>query len=107
MKKYEILANLLFFILIIIIKCYHQFIIPKHITETSSLRLTNCCSINIFAKKKKNRRIVVIECTEARKCGKQPSRYVTEKNRVNTPKKLQLYKYNKYLKKRTLHVEIK
>ncbi|KJP86460.1 ribosomal protein L33 [Plasmodium fragile] len=64
-------------------------------------------SLTIFGKKKKNRKVVVIECTEARKYGKQPSRYVTEKNKVNTPKKLQLYKYNKYLKRRTLHVEIK
>ncbi|EWC88894.1 ribosomal protein L33 [Plasmodium falciparum NF54] len=61
----------------------------------------------LYAKKKRNRKVVILECTEARKLGKQPSRYVTEKNKNNTPKKLQLYKYNKYLKRRTLHVEIK
>ncbi|KEG04150.1 hypothetical protein YYE_01053 [Plasmodium vinckei vinckei] len=68
------------------------------------------CSLNkisLYARKKKNRKVIVLECTEARKLGKRPSRYVTEKNKVNTPKKLQLYKYNKYLKRRTLHVEIK
>ena len=35
------------------------------------------------------------------------SRYVTTKNRKNTPERLELMKYNSVLKKVTLHKEIK
>ena len=35
------------------------------------------------------------------------SRYVTTKNRKNTPERLELMKYNPILKKMTLHKEIK
>jgi len=35
------------------------------------------------------------------------SRYVTTKNRKNTPERLELMKYNPVLKKMTLHKEIK
>ncbi|HNQ20747.1 MAG TPA: 50S ribosomal protein L33, partial [Bacteroidales bacterium] len=35
------------------------------------------------------------------------SRYVTTKNRKNTPERLELKKYNPYLKKYTIHREIK
>jgi len=35
------------------------------------------------------------------------SRYVTTKNRKNTPERLELMKYNPVLKKVTLHKEIK
>ncbi|SCP03405.1 50S ribosomal protein L33, putative [Plasmodium malariae] len=107
MKKCDILIYLFFMVMV---KCYRQFIIPNDINMIRDSIVNNCCNRNrnvyIYAKKK-NRKVIVIECTEARKYGKQPSRYVTEKNKVNTPKKLQLYKYNKYLKRRTLHVEIK
>ncbi|SOV75534.1 apicoplast ribosomal protein L33 precursor, putative [Plasmodium sp. gorilla clade G3] len=96
----------------IIIKCYDLFIIPKNMKMVKNPIYQNRYTDNkrnalLYAKKKRNRKVVVLECTEARKLGKQPSRYVTEKNKNNTPKKLQLYKYNKYLKRRTLHVEIK
>jgi large subunit ribosomal protein L33 len=50
---------------------------------------------------------VTIECTEARKEGKSPSRYITEKNKTKTSEKLELMKYNKFLKKHTLHKEVK
>ncbi|MDW8019283.1 MAG: 50S ribosomal protein L33, partial [Chloroherpetonaceae bacterium] len=46
-------------------------------------------------------------CTEARKEGKTPSRYTTEKNKRNDPERLELMKYNPYLKRRTLHREVK
>ncbi|SBT82453.1 50S ribosomal protein L33, putative [Plasmodium ovale] len=109
MKKCYMLVHLLFLVLITI-KCTHQFVFPNNTIVIKIPNVKNICrskrNVNIYAKKK-NRKVVVIECTEARKYGKQPSRYVTEKNKVNTPKKLQLYKYNKYLKRRTLHVEIK
>jgi large subunit ribosomal protein L33 len=51
--------------------------------------------------------IVTLECTEARELGKTPSRYTTTKNRRNTTGRLELKKYNPYLKKHTIHKEIK
>ena len=61
-----------------------------------------------MAKKGKgNRVIVTLECTEARKIGKSPSRYTTEKNKKTTPDRIEIKKYNKFLKKHTLHKEIK
>lgn len=46
---------------------------------------------------------VILECTE--KPGS--SRYVTTKNRRNTPDRLELKKYNPVLRKHTIHKEIK
>jgi len=62
-----------------------------------------------MAKKSKGARIqVILECTEHKKSGKPgTSRYVTEKNRRNTPNRLELKKYNPILKKQTVHKEIK
>jgi len=57
--------------------------------------------------KKTDRIIVTLECTEARKLGKSPSRYTTTKNKRNTTQKLELKKYNPALKKHTLHKECK
>ena len=51
--------------------------------------------------------IVTLECTEARKIGASPSRYTTTKNKKTHPERLELKKYNKFLKKHTLHKEIK
>ncbi|GAW83497.1 50S ribosomal protein L33 [Plasmodium gonderi] len=111
MKKCDTLFIYLILFLLANIKCCQSFIIPYNKKMIKGPAIKNCCKskriVTIYGKKKKNRKVVVLECTEARKYGKQPSRYVTEKNKVNTPKKLQLYKYNKYLKRRTLHVEIK
>jgi large subunit ribosomal protein L33 len=61
-----------------------------------------------MAKKGKEGRIIVqIECTEARKLGKTPSRYSTMKNRRNTPDRIELMKYNPFLKRHTLHKEVR
>ncbi len=60
-----------------------------------------------MAKKKGARIIITLECTEARKEGKTPSRYTTTKNRLNTPERLELRKYNPYLKRHTIHREIR
>lgn len=59
------------------------------------------------AKKKGVRCVITLECTEARALGKTPSRYTTQKNKKNKPERLEIMKYNKYLKKMTLHKEIK
>ncbi|MTB51430.1 50S ribosomal protein L33 [Lewinella sp. W8] len=62
-----------------------------------------------MAKKSKgNRNQIILECTEHKATG-QPgtSRYVTQKNRKNTPERLELKKYNPILRKMTVHREIK
>lgn len=58
--------------------------------------------------KKGNRVQVIVECTEQKE-GNVPgtSRYITTKNRKNTPERLELKKYNPNLKKVTVHREIK
>lgn len=58
--------------------------------------------------KKGNRIQVILECTEHKNSG-QPgmSRYITTKNRKNTPERLELKKFNPVLKKVTVHREIK
>jgi large subunit ribosomal protein L33 len=57
--------------------------------------------------KKSDRVVVVLECTEARKLNETPSRYITKKNKKKTTDKLELKKYNRYLKRVTLHREVK
>jgi large subunit ribosomal protein L33 len=57
--------------------------------------------------KKSSRVVITLECTEARKLGKTPSRYHSYKNKKNTPERIELKKYNKFLKKHTVHKEIK
>ena len=62
-----------------------------------------------MAKKSKEARVqVILECTEHKASGMPgPSRYITTKNRKNTPDRLELKKYNPILKKYTVHKEIK
>ncbi len=63
-----------------------------------------------MAKKGQGRVIITLECTESRGAGvKVPgvSRYTTTKNKKNTPGRLELMKYNPFLRKHTLHREIK
>ncbi|MFA6925130.1 MAG: 50S ribosomal protein L33 [Bacteroidales bacterium] len=62
-----------------------------------------------MGKKNKDARIqVILECTEHKTSGKPGiSRYITTKNKKNTPDRLELKKYNPVLKKYTIHKEIK
>lgn len=62
-----------------------------------------------MAKKAKGDRVqVILECTEQKASGVPGmSRYITTKNRKNTTERLALKKYNPYLKKYTIHKEIK
>jgi large subunit ribosomal protein L33 len=61
-----------------------------------------------MAKSKGNRTQIILECTEHKATGKPgTSRYITQKNKKNTPDRLQLKKYNSVLKKYTMHKEIK
>jgi large subunit ribosomal protein L33 len=62
-----------------------------------------------MGKKAKGNRIqVILECTEHKTSG-QPgtSRYITTKNRKNTPDRMEMKKYNSILQKVTVHREIK
>jgi len=62
-----------------------------------------------MAKKSKGNRLqIILECTEHKASGLPgTSRYITEKNRKNTPERLELKKYNPIMKKVTVHREIK
>ena len=58
--------------------------------------------------RKGNRVQVILECTEHKESGKAgTSRYITTKNRKNTPDRMELKKFNSILKKVTVHREIK
>lgn len=57
--------------------------------------------------KKNDRIIVTLECTEAKKEGVPPSRYTTTKNKRTQTERMELKKYNPYLKRHTVHKEIK
>lgn len=58
--------------------------------------------------RKGNRVQIIMECTEHKNSG-QPgtSRYISTKNRKNTPDRLEMKKYNRILRKVTVHREIK
>lgn len=62
-----------------------------------------------MAKKAKGNRIqVILECTEHKESGVAgTSRYISTKNRKNTPERLEIKKFNAVLKRYTLHKEIK
>lgn len=62
-----------------------------------------------MAKKVKGNRVqVILECTEQKGSGVPGmSRYITTKNRKNVTERLELKKFNPYLKKYTIHKEIK
>ena len=58
--------------------------------------------------KKGNRIQVILECTEHKESGMAgTSRYITTKNRKNTPERMELKKFNSVLKRMTIHKEIK
>ena len=51
--------------------------------------------------------LTTIECTEARKEAKAPSRYTTTRNKKLKTEKLEIKKYNPALRRHTVHREIK
>jgi large subunit ribosomal protein L33 len=53
------------------------------------------------------REIVTLECTEARKEGKPPSRYQASRNKKIQTEKLEMKKFNPFLRRHTVHREIK
>lgn len=62
-----------------------------------------------MAKRQKENRIhITLECTEQRALGIPGiSRYTTTKNRKNTPDRIELKKFNPYLKRYTIHKEVR
>ncbi len=59
-------------------------------------------------KSKEARQQIILECTEHKASGMPgTSRYISTKNKKNTPERLELKKYNSILKKMTIHKEIK
>ncbi len=58
--------------------------------------------------KKGNRVQVILECTEHKNSGLAgTSRYITTKNKKNTPERIELKKFNAIMKRVTVHKEIK
>ena len=58
--------------------------------------------------KKGNRVQVILECTEHKESGMAcTSRYITTKNKKNTPDRMEIKKFNPVLKRMTVHKEIK
>merc|ERR1712118_604145 len=70
--------------------------------QYSKARTTSC-----MAKKKGVRLIITLECVEAKVAGGTPSRYTSQKNKKTHPEKLELMKYNPFLRRHTLHRELK
>jgi len=62
-----------------------------------------------MAKKSKDARgQIILECTEHKASGMPgTSRYISTKNKKNTPERLELKKFNPIMKKMTVHKEIK
>ncbi|MDR3678599.1 MAG: 50S ribosomal protein L33 [Flavipsychrobacter sp.] len=58
--------------------------------------------------KKGSRVQVILECTEHKNSGLSgTSRYITTKNKKNTPERIELKKFNPIMKRVTVHKEIK
>lgn len=53
------------------------------------------------------REYIILECTEAKKEGKPASRYMSTRNKKVQTERVEKMKYNKFLKRHTLHREIK
>tara|TARA_B100000900_G_scaffold233720_1_gene198419 strand:- start:2688 stop:2855 length:168 start_codon:yes stop_codon:yes gene_type:complete len=53
------------------------------------------------------REVIILECTEAKAEGKPISRYLSSRNKKTVTERVEKRKYNKNLKRHTLHREIK
>ena len=53
------------------------------------------------------REYIILECTEAKKEGKPVSRYMSTRNKKVQTERVEKMKYNKFLRRHTLHREIK
>ena len=50
---------------------------------------------------------IILECSEARAEGKPVSRYMSTRNKKTSTERIEKKKYNKHLKRHTVHREIK
>jgi large subunit ribosomal protein L33 len=50
---------------------------------------------------------IILECTEARKENQRPSRYMSTRNKKVQTERVEKKKYNPFLKRHTLHRELK
>ncbi len=76
--------------------------------RVASLTRTSGSEADVAKKKQKARQSIIVECTEQRDTDVAGiSRYTTQKNKKNTPTRLELRKYNPYLRRCTVHREIK
>jgi len=53
------------------------------------------------------REVITLECTEAKAEGKPPSRYLSSRNKKTQTERVEKKKYNRHLKRHTVHREIK
>ncbi|MDR0351689.1 MAG: 50S ribosomal protein L33 [Puniceicoccales bacterium] len=53
------------------------------------------------------REYIILECTEAKQEGKPVSRYMSTRNKKLQTERVEKMKYNKFLRRHTLHREIK
>lgn len=53
------------------------------------------------------REYIILECTEAKAEGKPVSRYMSTRNKKVQTERVEKMKYNKFLRRHTLHREIK
>jgi len=72
-----------------------------------SILFENYTERKISMAKKGARVIITLECTEAKKEGKPASRYTSMKNKQNTPQRIELKKYNPFLRRHTVHKEVR
>lgn len=81
----------------------------NRVQQLVNLRLTLLRSSTGFTSHFMPRDIIILECTEAKAEGKPTSRYVTTRNKksVLTPGRLEKVKFNHFLKRRTLHREVR
>ncbi len=50
---------------------------------------------------------ITLECTEAVKEGRPPSRYMSTRNKKTSTERVEKKKFNPFLRRRTVHREIK
>ena len=53
------------------------------------------------------RETIILECTEARKEGTRPSRYMSTRNKKTQTERVEKKKYNPFLRRHTIHRELK
>ncbi|MDE0768168.1 MAG: 50S ribosomal protein L33 [Opitutaceae bacterium] len=53
------------------------------------------------------REVITLECTEAKAEGKPVSRYLSSRNKKTQTERVEKKKYNRHLRRHTLHREIK